>query len=229
MRSPVTRIIRPVEVAILVHEGVSAVEALGPFAVLRRVPTTEVRLVALQAGRVSTQDPALDLTVTTPISAVTKVDVLVLPGGLGAPYLVDDDRVVDWVRDLHATSQCTAATSTGQRLLEAAGIPADDERTLTAAASTDAVELALTVAARVDGAGVADRIRAEVAHGDVEQWHHEVEAGRRAPSRWQRLLDRVRHGSLVVEHDDSRTRAVPPQVPKGWRGPAPAPGSALDE
>jgi putative intracellular protease/amidase len=218
-----------VEVAILLHEGVSAVEALGPFAVLRRVPAAEVRFVAARPGRVSAQDPTLELTAMMPIAAVTEAGVLVLPGGLGAPYLAADEALVDWVRALQASSDWTAATSTGRRLLEAAGITADDDRTLTADGAADAVELALTVAGRVGGLALADRIRTEVAGTDVRQWHRDAEAAAAPPSRWQRLLNRARHGSLVIEHDDSRSRALPPQVPKGWRGPAPTAGSAADE
>jgi putative intracellular protease/amidase len=218
-----------VEVAILLHEGVSAVEALGPFAVLRRVPAAQVRLVAARPGRVSTQDPALDVTAMVPIGAMTEADVLVLPGGLGAPYLGADEAVVDWVRTVHASSAWTAATSTGCRLLEAAGIAADDDHTLTADGAADAVELALTVAGRVGGLAVADRIRPEVAGGDVREWHRDAEAAAAPPPRWHQLLNRARHGSLVIEHDDSRSRAFPPQIPKGWRGPTPTAGSAADE
>jgi len=220
---------RPVEVAILLHEGVSAVEALGPFAVLRRVPAAQVRFVAGRPGPVSAQDPSLELTAMTPISAVTEAGVLVLPGGLGAPYLAADEAIVQWVRTVHASSECTAATSTGRRLLEAAGIAADDDRTLTADGAADAVELALAVASRVGGPAVADRIRTEVTGGDIRQWHRDAEAAAAPPSRWQRLLGRARHGSLEIEHDDSRSRALPPQIPKGWRGPTPTAGSPADE
>jgi putative intracellular protease/amidase len=218
-----------VEVAILLHEGVSAVEALGPFAVLRRVPATLVHFVASSPGRISTQDPTLELTATAPIGAVTEAGVLVLPGGLGAPYLAADEAVIDWVRSIHASSEWTEATTTGRQLLEAAGIATDDDRTLTADGAADAVELALTVAGRVAGLAVADRIRTEVAGGDVRQWHRDAEAAAAPPSRWERWLNRARHGSLVIEHDESRARALPPQIPKGWRGPTPSAGSAADE
>jgi putative intracellular protease/amidase len=205
------------------------VEALGPFAVLRRVPAAEVRFVAGRPGRVSARDPTLELTATVPISAVREAGVLVLPGGLGAPYLAADEAVVDWVRTVHASSDWTAATSTGRRLLEAAGIAADGDRTLTADSASDAVALALVVAGRVGGLAVADRIRTEVAGGDVRQWHRDAEAAAAPPSRWQRLLNRAWHGSLVIEHDDSRSGALPPQIPRGWRGPTPTAGSAADE
>jgi len=36
-----------VEVAVLLHEGVAATEALGPCAVLRRIPGTRIRFVAV--------------------------------------------------------------------------------------------------------------------------------------------------------------------------------------
>jgi putative intracellular protease/amidase len=212
-----------VEAAILLHEGVSAVEALGPYAVLRRVPTARVQLVAVVTGRISMQDPALALTVTVPISAVTKPDVLVVPGGLGGPYLVNDSAILDWVGAAREAAQWTMATSTGTRLVT------PDERTLTAADGTQAVELALTVAGHVAGLAVADRVRAEVAGGDVRQWHGEAVAAGVPPSRWQRLLSRARHGSLTVEHDDARAGPLPPQLPKGWRGAAPTTGSAVDE
>jgi putative intracellular protease/amidase len=200
---------------------VSAVEALGTFAVLRRVSGARVRFVAATAGPYATQAPVFELA-ATPISAVDTTDVLVVPGGLGAPYLVDNRSVVDWVRHVAATAECAAAVSTGRLVLDAAGVDTKVE-------GDDAVELGLTVARRLAGATVVDRIQTEVAGQDVEQWHREARAATATPSRWQRLVQRTRHGSLVVDYDDTRARPAPPQVPKGWRGPIPLDGSALDE
>jgi putative intracellular protease/amidase len=210
-----------VEGAILLHAGVSAVEALGTFAVLRRVPGAGVRFVAATAGPYATQAPVFELA-AIPMSTVVTTDVLVVPGGFGAPYLVNDAAVVDWVRTVAATAQCVGAVSTGRLLLDAAGV---DDRV----EGDDPVELGLTVARRLADRTVADRIRSEVAGQDVEHWYGEARAAAVTPSRWQRFVQRARHGSLVVDYDDTQARPTPPQVPKGWRGPVPLDGSALDD
>jgi putative intracellular protease/amidase len=249
-----------VEVAILLHEGVSAVEALGSRAVFGRVPNARVQLVAAAPGRISTHDPSLAMTATTPISAVARADVLVIPGGFAARYLVNDEGVVAWVRTLHAMTQWTAAISTGALVLAAAGLvagvdvaaaaPLADElaaagarpvpepvvehgRIITATGGRSAVELGLTVASHLGGRSVADRIRTEVGDDDlaeaVPRWHHEAESSAAPPSRWHRLVQRTRHGSVVVIADDTPRRSDAPHVPKGWRGPRPIDGSVVDE
>jgi putative intracellular protease/amidase len=109
------------QVAVLLSPGVTAFEALGPYAVFRRLPGAEVHLVADRVGRVPTQGSKVALIADTVLGDDVRPDVLVVPGGIGIRRLVEDRPTVHWVREAHAAAQRTLAVSTGSVLLAAAG------------------------------------------------------------------------------------------------------------
>jgi len=49
-------------------------------------------------------------------------DVVVFPGGVGTRPLEQDERVLDWVRQAHATTRFTTSVCTGSLVLGAAGL-----------------------------------------------------------------------------------------------------------
>ena len=49
-------------------------------------------------------------------------DIVVFPGGVGTRPLVDDERVLDWVRTAHETTTFTTSVCTGSLVLAAAGL-----------------------------------------------------------------------------------------------------------
>ena len=177
------------QIVILLHEGVAAAEALGPFAVLRRVPGADVRFVAVDPGLYLAHDPPVQLVANYALERVLHPDVVVIPGGFGAHAMMESRALVDWVRAVHATSTWTTAISTGSLLLGAAGVltglrvtghwltveeleqlgarpvagrVVEDGKVMTAIGGVSAIELALQVAERAAGADIAKRIRAEI-------------------------------------------------------------------
>jgi putative intracellular protease/amidase len=178
-----------VQIVILLHEGVAAAEALGPFAVLRRVPGADVRFVAVDPGLYLAHDPPVQLVANYALRRVLHPDIVVIPGGFGAHAMMESRELVDWVRAVHATSTWTTAISTGSLLLAAAGVLTglrvtghwltveeleqfgarpvtgrviEDGRVMTAIGGVSAIELALQVAERAAGSDTAERIRAEI-------------------------------------------------------------------
>ena len=178
------------DVAILVHDGVSAAEALAPAEVFGAVPDVAVHFVAHRTGPHATQGRPGVLVADRSVADWPDPDTLVVPGGLGVRRLVEDDALLAWIADAHRTSQWTAGISTGVHLLGAAGVldgcdatghwllldelrgagaVASAERlvrhgrVITASGATSAFDLALLVVERTFGAEVAERVRAELA------------------------------------------------------------------
>jgi putative intracellular protease/amidase len=178
-----------VQIVILLHEGVAAAEALGPFAVLRRVPGADVRFVAVDPGFYLAHDPPVQLVADYALERVPHPDVVVIPGGFGAHAMMESPALVDWVRAVHVTSTWTTAISTGSLLLGAAGVltgvgvtghwltveeleqlgarplpgrVVEDGKVMTAIGGISAIELALQVVERIAGGDSAERIRAEI-------------------------------------------------------------------
>jgi transcriptional regulator GlxA family with amidase domain len=110
------------QIAILLYPGVSALDAVGPWEVLWRIPNTEVRFVGKEAGPVVAEGGALLLGVTHTIDETTSPDLVLVPGGTTTPGQMVDDDVLNWLRRVHQTTRWTASVCTGALILGAAGI-----------------------------------------------------------------------------------------------------------
>ena len=112
------------EIAIYLFDGITALDAVGPFESLSRSKTVEVTFVGRQAGPVRTGNRALGLIADRSIADLQAADVLIMPGG-GAPGL--DEALLDpdlhaWIRQIDATSMLTCSVCTGSLILGAAGL-----------------------------------------------------------------------------------------------------------
>lgn len=109
-------------VVILLFDGITALDAVGPYEVLSRLPDTTVRFVAKQPGAYRTDTGALTLGADYAFAEVGRADVVVLPGGPGTRALVNDGEVLDWIRRVHESTTWTTSVCTGALLLGAAGL-----------------------------------------------------------------------------------------------------------
>jgi transcriptional regulator GlxA family with amidase domain len=113
---------KPLQIAILLYPGVTALDAVGPLEVLSRMPNTEVRFVGKEAGPVIAEGGALLLGVTHTVAETPLPDLVLVPGGTTTPSQMVDDEVLDWLRRVHKTTTWTASVCTGALILGAAGI-----------------------------------------------------------------------------------------------------------
>ena len=111
-----------VELAILLFDRVTALDAVGPYEVLQRVPGMTVRFVASEPGVKTTEDGSLKMTADTALDDAPSPDVVLVPGGVGEVAVRDDERALAWLRATHATSRYTTSVCTGSLVLAAAGI-----------------------------------------------------------------------------------------------------------
>ena len=110
------------EIAIYLFNGITALDAVGPYEVLHRLPAAEVKFVADQPGPLRTDNGALALTADYALTEVTAPAVLVIPGGFGTRALMHDERLLEWIRAVHRTTAWTTSVCTGALLLAAAGL-----------------------------------------------------------------------------------------------------------
>lgn len=109
-------------VAIPLFERFTALDAIGPYEVLQRVPSIDVVFVGHQLGEVRSDNGMLGVMVDKSFAEVTRPDVVVFPGGIGTRALVNDDEVRDWVREAHNHTTFTTSVCTGSLVLAAAGL-----------------------------------------------------------------------------------------------------------
>ena len=109
-------------VAIALFPGSTALDAVGPYEVVQRVPSIDVVFVGHARGEVRTDNGMLGLTVDAVFDELTEPDVVVVPGGVGARGLLRDEEMLDWVRTVHRHTRFTTSVCTGSLVLGAAGL-----------------------------------------------------------------------------------------------------------
>ncbi len=110
------------DIAIPIYDRFTALDAIGPYEVLSRLPGAQVTWLAHEPGLVRTDNHMLAIEATAPFEDLPEPDVIVVPGGIGTRDLLEDARILDWLRGAHATSTWTTSVCTGSLLLGAAGI-----------------------------------------------------------------------------------------------------------
>jgi putative intracellular protease/amidase len=174
------------EIAILVFDRMTALDAIGPYEVLARLPEARIRFVGKKRGLVTTDTGFLRLDAEAALDEVPRPDVLLVPGGFGTRRLMTDPDVLAWVKSAHETTQWTTSVCTGALVLGAAGLLRGLEATtywavldmlaplgaipvrrrwveqgkiVTAAGVSAGIDMALALAARIAGDEVAKRIQ----------------------------------------------------------------------
>jgi transcriptional regulator GlxA family with amidase domain len=178
-----------VDLAILLFDNVTALDAIGPYEVLQRVPGMTVRFVAPEQGVKRTENGSLQMVADTPLEDVRAPDVLLVPGGVGELAMRDDPRVLEWLRTAHETTRYTTSVCTGSLVLAAAGLlrgvratthwtamehlgelgavpvaerVVESGKVLTAAGVSSGIDMALVLAARLAGDDVAQAIQLSI-------------------------------------------------------------------
>jgi putative intracellular protease/amidase len=176
----------PMKIAIPLFDGFTALDAVGPYEVLARLPGAEVRFLAAEPGVKRTDNGMLSVFVESALTELPDPDVLLVPGGPGMRALMRDEELLEWLRAAHATSSWTTSVCTGALLLAAAGIlegleattywteletlsrfgarpvsrrVVEDGKVMTAAGVSSGVDMALTLAARIADERVAEAIQ----------------------------------------------------------------------
>lgn len=173
-------------IAILIFDKLTALDAIGPYEVLSRLPGAELSFVAKEAGLKRTDTGRLGLNADLAIADAAAPDVLLVPGGEGNRPLLADEEVLDWVRAAHESSTWTTSVCTGSLVLAAAGVLegkratshwvyrdslADfgavptaervvvDGKVVTAAGVSAGIDMALMLAGRIAGEDIAKAIQ----------------------------------------------------------------------
>ncbi len=111
------------KIAILLYDGFTALDAIGPYEILSRLPNARVSFVAKQPGAVTADTNQLALVASKALGDLPEPDVLLVPGGLqGTLDAADDPVIQDWIRHAHEHTRWTTSVCTGSLILGAAGV-----------------------------------------------------------------------------------------------------------
>jgi len=108
--------------AIVLYDRFTALDAVGPYETLGRLPDSETVFVAERTGPVRNDNGNLALIADRTLNEVPNPDVLIVPGGPGQTAQMDNKALLDWIRTADGTSAWTTSVCTGSLLLAAAGL-----------------------------------------------------------------------------------------------------------
>ena len=97
------------EIAILIYDKLAALDAVGPYEVMRNVPGWDVRFVAKEKGDIRTEDGTLGLVADYSLDEIREPDIVLVPGGKGSRPLLHDEELLQWLRDVDRSTKWTTA------------------------------------------------------------------------------------------------------------------------
>lgn len=174
------------QIAIPLYDGLTALDAIGPFEVLSRIPDTTLDLVAEEPGPKRTDNGLLALTAERALDEVQQPDVVVVPGGPSSRDIAAQQALIDWIRAVHPGTTWTTSVCTGALLLGEAGVldgleatthwleletlrrygarpsgrrVVEQGKVITAAGVSSGIDMALTLASRIAGDVVAQALQ----------------------------------------------------------------------
>ena len=110
------------QIAIPLFPRFTALDGIGPYEVLQRIPGYEITFIGHERGEVRSENGFLGVTIDAVFEDMPHPDIVVFPGGVGTRPLMHDERVLSWVRTAHETSTFTTSVCTGSLVLGAAGL-----------------------------------------------------------------------------------------------------------
>ena len=177
------------QLAILLFDGLTALDAVGPYEVLSRMPGVDLHFVAAEPGVKRSDNGLLAMVADRSIDDVPRPDVVLVPGGHGEVRVREDEHVLDWLRTAHETTRFTTSVCTGSLVLAKAGLlegvratthwtgmdelgrlgalPVHERvvregKIITAAGVSSGIDMAITLAAELAGEEVAQAIQLSI-------------------------------------------------------------------
>jgi transcriptional regulator GlxA family with amidase domain len=174
------------DIAIPLFDRFTALDAIGPYETLSRLPGARVTLLAAEPGPVATDNRMLKILAERALDDLPDPDIVVVPGGIGTRAMMNDAPLIAWVRTAHRTSEWTCSVCTGSLVLGAAGLldgldatthwlsmdtlastgarptgrrVVEQGKIITAAGVSAGIDMGLTLAAKIAGDTVAQAIQ----------------------------------------------------------------------
>jgi len=109
------------QVAVLLYDRFTALDAIGPYEVFGQLPGVELHFVALETGIIRSDTGALGVVIDRTVDQV-QPDIVVVPGGPGSMAAAALAGHQEWLRGVGETATWLTSVCTGSELLAAAGL-----------------------------------------------------------------------------------------------------------
>jgi len=112
------------EIAILLYDGITALDAIGPYEVFAATQQCQVKFVAKDKGLIKLDSKMGFLHADYSFSDITSADILIVPGCSPPNFKnpMNDETTLNWIRNIHQTTKWTTSVCNGSLILSAAGL-----------------------------------------------------------------------------------------------------------
>ena len=106
---------------ILLFDNYTALDIVGPYEVLNKLPNSKIYLVGLEKKEYK-DTYGLKISADNSIDEISEADILLIPGGFGIDNLLNNEEVLDWIRRIDRTTKWTISVCSGSLLLAQTGL-----------------------------------------------------------------------------------------------------------
>jgi transcriptional regulator GlxA family with amidase domain len=110
------------EIAIVLYDNFTALDCIGPYEVLSRLPGAVVKFASVEGGVVRSDTRFLAISTDYSLADIEAPEIVLVPGGPGDNAASADARITSWLRKVHETTKWTTSVCTGSLILGAAGL-----------------------------------------------------------------------------------------------------------
>lgn len=112
------------EIAILLYDGITALDAIGPYEVFAATQQCQVKFIAKDKGMIKLDSKMGFLHADYSFSDITSADILIVPGCSPPNFKnpMNDETTLNWIRNIHQTTKWTTSVCNGSLILSAAGL-----------------------------------------------------------------------------------------------------------
>lgn len=108
------------EIVIYIYNGMTMLDAIGPYEILRNLKGVNIKFVAKKKGEITADSQFVHLNAKYEIDEIQKADILLIPGStVSFVREMKDKRLLNWIKKINETTLKTVTVCTGSIILSA--------------------------------------------------------------------------------------------------------------
>jgi len=111
------------KIAILIYNGITMLDVIGPYEVLSNIDGAEVFLVAKRKGEIKSDTGFVTLKAKYNFKDIKDADILLIPGStIAFINVMKDVKTLDWIKNIDSTTEYTTSVCSGSIILAKTGL-----------------------------------------------------------------------------------------------------------
>jgi len=118
------------KIVIYIYNGMTMLDAIGPYEVLRNIRNAEVYFVAEKKGEIKADSDFVHLNAKYEINEIENADILLIPGStIAFVREMKNNKLLTWIKKINKTTKWTTSVCSGSLILAATGLLKGKEAT----------------------------------------------------------------------------------------------------